>query len=257
MAMVFLVPILVWRGTDILRGIDIKLYLTRGGISLFSMGAWFYAVALVPIADLTAIQFLSPIFATVCAALFLGEIVRLRRWTATLVGFVGAMVILRPGVEAISLGTMVALVSAFLGGINSVLIKRLANRDHPDAVVFLTFALLMPLTFVPAVSVWQWLSWELWAVFLAIGLVGTIGHMMFVRAFAAADASLVMTFDFSKLPFTAALGYLWFGEVTTGWTWLGATIIFASGLYIARREAALKRAALRKNLRDSLPDGSR
>lgn len=242
-AMVFLVPILLWHGTSILRGTDIRMYLSRCGLAVISMGAWFYAVKLMPIADLTAIQFLAPIFATACAALFLGEVVRLRRWTATIVGFIGALVILQPGTRAFDTAVIVALISALLGGINTILVKRLANRDHPDAVVFLTFATMMPLTFVPSLFVWTWPTWQIWVVFLAIGLTGTIGHMMFVRSFAAADASLVMAFDFSKLPFAALLGWLMFGELTTLWTWVGAGIIFASGLYIMRREQLLKKIA--------------
>jgi drug/metabolite transporter (DMT)-like permease len=239
--MVFLLPLLAWHGPRLVRNINYKLYGLRCGITLFSMAAWFYAVSMMPVAELTAIQFLAPIFTTIGAALFLGETVRIRRWSATVVGFIGALVILHPDSAGLGPGTLVALFSTLLSGITTLLVKQLTNQDHPDRVVFLSFALMTPFSLVPALLVWTWPPAYVWGVFLALGLVGTIGHLMLVRAFAAADASLVMALDFSKLPFAALFGYLLFGELSTVWTWAGATLIFASSLYILHREAKLRR----------------
>lgn len=240
-AMIVLSPLLVMRGTEIMRSSSIELYGMRCAISLISMAAWFFAVWMMPIAELTAIQFLAPIFATVGAIYFLKERVRLRRWLATVVGFLGALVIIQPGSASLTAGTLVALVSAMLAGLNSVLVKQLTNQDDPDKVVFLTFAIMTPFTLPGALWVWKWPDLNVWLAFMALGIIGTIGHMMIVRAFAVADASLVMTFDFSRLPLTAALAYFLFGEITTWSTWVGAAIIFGAGLYTINREAKLKR----------------
>jgi drug/metabolite transporter (DMT)-like permease len=239
-AMIFLSPLYLMRGRDIVRSANIRLYGMRCAISLVSMAAWFYAVTLMPIAELTAISFLAPIFATVGAVLILGETVRIRRWTATAFGFLGALVIIQPGAAAIGPGTIVALISAMLAGLNSILVKQLTNQDDPDRVVFLTFAIMTPFAALPALWVWKPIGWQVWTLVVALGLVGTIGHLMIVRAFAATDASLVMTFDFSRLPLTALLAWGLFGEVTTVWTWVGAGMIFAAGLYTMHREALVK-----------------
>jgi drug/metabolite transporter (DMT)-like permease len=108
--------------------------------------------------------------------------------------------------------------------------------------VFLTNAMLTPLSLLPALYVWVWPTADSIPLLIGLGATAVLGHVALTRGFAAMDASLVMTFDFSRLPFTVALAYLAFGETIDGWTWLGATIIFASAVYITRREAQLRRA---------------
>ena len=240
-ATLFLAPLYFVRGPSFFRSSSLKLYAIRSVIGFLSMVSWFYAIRTMPIAELTAIQFLAPIFATVGAVVFLGETVRLRRWTATLIAFAGALIIVRPGHMPFSTGIALALFSTMAAGFTSILVKQLTHHDDPDKVVFLTNALMLPFAVVPALLVWQWPSFHMWLLIVLLGAVGTIGHLMLVRAFSVADASLVMSLDFSKLPFAVAFGYLMFGELATIWTWIGATIIFASGLYIVHREAEVKR----------------
>lgn len=121
------------------------------------MTAWFYALALIPMGEVTSIGFLTPLFGTLGAVLFLGEKVRIRRLTALVVGFAGAMMILRPGDTApLGVGEACALFSALSGGFMGVLLKQLAAKDDPDKIVFLTTAMLTPLSLVPALFVWRW-----------------------------------------------------------------------------------------------------
>jgi drug/metabolite transporter (DMT)-like permease len=218
----------------------VMLYGWRVAISLFSMLAWFYAIALIPIGEVTAISFLSPLFGTLGAIFLLGERVRIRRWTALFVGFMGAMIILRPTGAALGLGQLCALLSAMSMGLTAILIKQLTAGDDPDKIVFLTNALLLPLSLVPALFVWTWPSAEVLPALLGMGVCAVLGHVALVRGYAATDASLAMTFEFSRLPFVVVIAYLAFGETIDVWTWIGALIIFASAVYITRRETRLR-----------------
>ena len=250
-AAVLMLPLLAWRGLSLVRSNAPELYALRAIISLFSMTAWFYAISLIPIGELTAIGFLSPLFGTLAAVLLLGEKVRARRITALAVGFAGAMVMLRPGMSPVGLGQGLALFSAMTGGLMAVLLKQLAGRDDPDKIVFLTTLIMTPLSLIAALFVWRWPTWELLPSITIVGLTGVLGHMALARAFRATEASVVVSLEFARLPFTVALGFLLFGELIDVWTWVGAAIIFASAVYINRREAQLRREARKRELEQS------
>ena len=239
-ACVLLVPLLAYRGRSLLQSSQIGLYGLRVVISLLSMLAWFYALFLIPIGEVTAISYLTPLFGTLAAIFLLGETVRIRRWTALGVGFLGAMIILRPTGSSLGAGQLCALLSAALGGLTVVLVKQLTAHDDPDKIVFLTNILMTPLSLVPALFVWTWPTAAMLPAIAGMGLCAVLGHVCLVRGFAATDASLAMTFEFTKLPFAVGIAYLAFGETIDLWTWVGALIIFASSIYITRREARLR-----------------
>jgi drug/metabolite transporter (DMT)-like permease len=241
LAVCMLLPLLAWRGRELLGSAQIGLYGVRVVVSLLSMLAWFYAISVIPIGEVTAISFLAPLFGTLGAILVLGEKVRVRRWAALIVGFAGAMIILRPGASPLGLGQICAVLAAIATGLTAVLIKQLTARDDPDKIVFLTNLALMPLSLVPALFVWRWPTLEMLPPLAGMGACAVFGHIALVRGYAATDASLAQTFEFSRLPFTVALAYVTFGETIDVWTWIGALIIFASAIYITRREALLRR----------------
>ena len=124
-------------------------------------------------------------------------------------------------------------------GLVAIMIKQLTAVDDPDKIVLLTNLMLTPLSLVPALFVWNWPSLEALIPVLGLGLTAVLGHVALVRGYAATDASLAMTFEFSRLPFAVAIAYLAFGETIDAWTWVGAAIIFAAAVYITRREAKL------------------
>ena len=126
-----LVPLLVYRGRSLLRSERFDLYGVRVVVSLLSMQGWFYALSLIPIGELTAISYLAPLFGTLGAVFLLGETVRFRRWTALGVGFLGAIIILRPSGAAMGVGQLCALFSAVMSGLTAVLVKQLTARDDP------------------------------------------------------------------------------------------------------------------------------
>ncbi len=247
-AVAMLLPLLTWRGAGLLQSPQIGLYGFRVAISFLSMLAWFYAISLIPIGEVMAIGFLAPLFGTLGAIFLLGEKVRMRRWGALLIGFAGAMIILRPGGAPLGLGQICAVLSAVLTGVTAVLIKQLTSRDDPDKIVFLTNLMLMPLSLVPALFVWSWPTLAMLPPLLGMGVCAVVGHVALVRGYAATDASLAQTFEFSRLPFTVAIAYVAFGETIDIWTWIGALIIFASAVYITRREAQLRRQAAQQGL---------
>ncbi|MCG8561319.1 MAG: DMT family transporter [Hyphomicrobiales bacterium] len=235
-------PLLLSRGLAFAKTRQPGLYLIRVALSLITIMTWFWALAYAPLGEITAISFLVPILATIGAALFLGETVRLRRWTATLVGFAGVLIILRPGMVDMGLGKWLALLSAIAMGISTLFIKRLTRFDDPDKIVFISASLMTPVALVPALFVWQWPEPAQWPLLALMGAVATLGHITLTRALAASDASYVVSFDFARLPFAVLLGYVLFDEITDLWTWVGAGVIFAATVYITRREAQLKRA---------------
>jgi drug/metabolite transporter (DMT)-like permease len=242
-ACVLLVPLLVYRGPSLLRSNKLGLYGVRVVISLLSMQAWFYAISIITIGEVTAISFLAPLFGTLGAIFLLGETVRLRRWTALAVGFLGAMVILRPTGASFGAGQMLAVLSAMFTGLTAVLVKQLTAHDDPDKIVFLTNMMLLPLSLVPALFVWTWPTAAVLPALIGMGVCAVLGHIALVRGYTVIDASLALTFEFSKLPFTVAIAYLVFAEKIDVWTWVGALVIFASAVYITRREAQIRRVA--------------
>ncbi len=242
-AFLCLMPWFLMRGIGRVGTSQMKLYFVRSISSVCAMTTWFYAVSMLPIGEVTALGFLAPLFTTIGAALFLGEVVRVRRWTATLVGLLGAMIIIRPGLVEMGAGSWFALSSAVFMGISSLFIKRLTRGDDPTTVVFFSHLVTIPMAAIPAAFLWHWPAPEMWPYLLATGPLAVLGHIALTKSFALADASLVATFDFAKLPWAVLIGWLAFGELSDVWTWIGAAVIFSSSLYIVRRESKIKRAA--------------
>ena len=245
----WMLPLLAWRGPELLRSSCLPLYGVRAFVNVVSMWCWFGALTLIPLAELQATGFLAPLFATAFAIFYLHERVSTTRWLALGVGLMGALVMLRPWGGALGLGQLLALCAAVTIGIVGPLVKQLTATDDPDKIVFITNMVLAPVSLVPALFVWQWPPAALWPCLMAMGACAYLGHITMVRAFNSADASLVVTFDFSRLPIAVLIGIYVFGETTDLWTWVGAIIIFAAAITVTRSEA-LGRAAANAWTRD-------
>jgi drug/metabolite transporter (DMT)-like permease len=240
-ALAFMLPWLMRHGRAALATEHLRLHLGRAILGLAAMLAWFYSIALLPLADAVALNFTVPLFATVGAALILGETVRRRRWTATAVGFVGVLVILRPGFAEVSAATLLPIFAALLMAGSILVVKTLARTDKPAAIVFYMNLLLTPLSLGPALIDWHWPSAMQFALLILVGGVAVLSHLALTRAYQRADASAIVPFDYARLPFVAAIAFVLFGEVPDLWTWVGAAIIAGAAIYIARREAQLAR----------------
>ncbi len=215
----------------------------RGLSSAIGVCIFMIAVAKLPLAEMTAITFTAPLFATVGSALILRETVRLRRWSAVLIGFVGVLVIVRPGHVPLSEGMIWAVAATLFMAMAVLVIKLLTRTDSSERIVFWTNIGLTIGTLVPAIVVWVPMRLEFWLIGIGLGLLGAVGHVFLTRAFSAADASLVMPFDYARLPFAALIGYFAFGHLSDAYTWIGAAVIAGSAIYVARREQQLAKQA--------------
>lgn len=238
-ALLLMVPWVLRHGRSSLATGRLSTHFWRAGIGLIAMLTWFSAIAYLPLADAVALNFTVPLFATAGAALFLGEVVRARRWTATAVGFLGVIIILRPGFAEFTPVMALPIVAACFTAVTTLIVKSLSRTDAPAVIVTYMNLLLTPLSLLPAAFVWRWPTPTEWAIGLFIGLCAVLAHIAFTRAFVRADASAVMPFDYMRLPFVAVVGYLLFAEVPDGWTWAGAAVIAGAAIYIAQRESRL------------------
>ena len=199
--------------------------------------AWFYGVTLIALADVASLQFTSPLFTAIIAAAFLGEKIGGHRMIAILVGFAGALIIIRPGMIPINLGTVMILTAAFLYSCAHVVTKRLSDTESGTTVVFYMSVTILVYSAIPAFFVWQTPTWADMPAMIGLGITGYATHYCITRSLAVGDASFVIAFDFMRLPFSAILGWLLFREVLDSWTIAGALIIFAAGYYSTVREA--------------------
>jgi drug/metabolite transporter (DMT)-like permease len=238
----FMLPWLMRAGTSALRTDHTRYYLGRSFLGFVSMLLWFSALAMMPVAEATALSFTSPLFATIFAVVLLHEIVRARRWTATAIGFVGAMIILRPGMSELGLAHVLVLASSALAGVNAILVKQLTRSESANAIVTYMTLYIVPMSLVPALFVWTWPSAQAWPLIALLGLLATLGHQAMTRAFVATETSIVMSFDYARLPFVALIAWFVFGELPDLWTWVGAAVIVGASAYIAHREAAVAHA---------------
>lgn len=234
-------PLLVRHGPDLLRTAQLPRYVFRCAIGMVSMLAGFWAIGHLPLAQAVALSYSTPIFVTIAAVVFLHEQVRARRWAAVALGFVGVVIIVRPGSDSFSAGTLVALAAAVLSGIVSIQIKQLSKVDPADRIVFITTLLWVPMSLLPALTVWEWPRGIVWVWVIAAGFLGTSGHMLWTRALKLGDVSALTPISFMQLPLVAIAGWLLFQEPLDRWTALGAAVIFAANAYIAHREAQLAR----------------
>ncbi len=240
--LIFLLPIILkgWDFSD-LRVKRPKLHIIRGALSAINTLAWFTAIAIMPLGEAVALNFTSPLFATLLAAIFLGEAVRARRWTATIVGFIGVLIVVRPGGETVQLGAILALGSALSIAVNVLLIRVMSQEDSTRAIVTTFNLAIVFFTLIPAVVVWIWPSPLMWAVTFAVGVTTTVAHLMLTKAMSLTEASAIVPLEFIRLPLAVLIGFVWFSEILDVWTILGATIIGCSAVYIARREAMAAR----------------
>lgn len=237
----FALPLLYAHGWTLLRTPRLGFYVVRCVLGMGSMLAGFWAIVNLPLAEAVALSYSSPLFVTIGAVLFLSEIVRRRRWSAVLIGFIGVLVIVRPGSAAFTAASLVALFAACMSGAVTISIKSLTGSEPADRIVLLTSLLWVPLSLPAALTVWQWPHPDIWPWLVLSGALGTGGHYCWTRALRMADASLLAPFSYLQLLIVAGLAWWIFGEEVTRYTVAGAAIIIGASLYIAQREHSLAR----------------
>ena len=239
--LIVLAPMLA-RNPDLLKRERLPANLRRAASGLIATLGTFYAVANAPLATALAINYTAPLFATVGAVLFLGERIHVRRAGALIAGFAGMLIVVRPGALPLTPGIVAAVLSAIATAFSYIAIRALVGRDDPRAVAIWSFVLMTPPSLLIAAFVWTWPPAATWGLLAAIGVLAAIGQIGLTRAFAAAEASAVLPYDFVRFGLVTAGGIILFGERYDAYSLGGGAIILAATIYLAVREAAVGRA---------------
>lgn len=216
----------------------LRLHLARVALAVVAMYAGFSAVVHIPLAQATAIGFAKSFFVTVFAILFLGEIVGWRRWSATIIGFLGVVVMLRPGADGIDVYALAAVVGAAAAGLVMIII-RILSRDEAPVTILTYQAALVGVVMMPfALWQWVWPTPEEWVLLVSIGLVSLIAQSCNIRAFRDGEATVLASLDYMRLLWATLLGILVFAELPHVTTFVGGAIVIAAALYTVQRERA-------------------
>ena len=236
-----LVPWFIRLGWSPLKTKRAGMIIFRGVLNVICMLAFFMSLSMTPLAEVTVLVFTAPIFATMLAVFVFGEKVGLLRWGAIGFGFLGAVVVLRPGFEAIHLGSALALFAAVVWGVCLIIIKSLGKTESSVTITTYMSLVMAPLSLLPALFFWQTPNMEqlLWLV--GIGIFGGIAQLAMAEALKAGETQVVMPMDFARLIWISAIAYLAFAEVPGAYTWIGGAMIFAATAFITWRERTLKK----------------
>jgi drug/metabolite transporter (DMT)-like permease len=213
------------------------LHVARNGIHFFGQYAWVWGIALAPLAVVTAIEFTTPVWVALLAAVLLRERIPPARRMAIAAGVAGILIIVRPGVSAFGPAALIVLAGAFCFAASILVVKTLLRTDRVTAVVFYMSLIQLPMGLLGSLFVWvqphggdvPWL--------VAMGATALTAHYAMGRALALGDASFVLPLDFLRLPFIALAALFLYGEPIDGWTMLGAALIFAGNYGSVRHEA--------------------
>jgi S-adenosylmethionine uptake transporter len=234
------------QGRAVLVSSNPKLQIGRGVLAACSATLFIVGVSYVPLADAVAITFVAPFMVTVMGALILREPVGVRRWTAVLVGFIGTLIVIRPGMGVIHPAALLLIVAATAFALRQVLSRILAGEDKTQTTVAYTAIVSWTLLTIPLPFIWQNPSSGLEiALLIAMAVVAAFAEILVIMALDAAQAVVVAPVQYSLLIWGTFYGFVVFGQLPDAWTWIGALIIVATGLYTLNRE----RLALKANMK--------
>lgn len=241
--LVFLTPVMLRMRWHRVTGVNLRLYLFRGIAHGAAVMLWFFAMARIPIAEVTAISYTTPIFTTLGAILIFGEKVRARRIVAIAIGFVGTMIILRPGIQSIEIGSLAQLVAAPCFAASFLFAKRLTHTESAGEILVM-LTIFCTLALLPAALVyWREPTLEELGWLALVAVFATAGHYAITYAIASAPLTVTQPFTFLQLIWAIILGYWLFDEVPDLWVSIGAAVIVGSITYMAHREAVQARKA--------------
>ncbi len=235
--MIILAPVFIKMGVAELKTQRIGLHIVRMSLAMAAQLGIFITVINMPLADATAIYFSKPLFTTVVAVIFISEVVSGRRWMATIVGFIGVVIMIQPGANTINPIALIAVASALAFATANVLIRVLARTEPPNRILFYYHIGGIIVFTGPAIWFWTMPVGIEWVLLISIAVLTTLGMTCFVRAFSVGEANAVGPIEYIRLIYAALFGYFLFNEIPSIWTGLGAILIVASAIYIARDEA--------------------
>jgi drug/metabolite transporter (DMT)-like permease len=249
LGVILMAPWLIQVGVGVLKTSHFGTYTVRTLLNYGGMVLLVFALGAMPLQNVTALMFTSPLFTVLFVVLLLGEKTGPRRWAALFIGFAGVLIIVRPGMQELTWAAIGILGTSAAYALVNVSTKTLARTDTSNKIVYFDFVLMSAVGLVPALMYWSAVRWEHVVWIVAMGVFSSLARQCVIRALAEGEASVVMPFNFLKLPFSVCLGFVFFAENPDLWTGVGAAVIFASSYYIARREAASKSAEAEKPAR--------
>ena len=237
-----LAPVIIQQGSSIFKTKQPKIQFYRIIINSVAMLLFFYGISLTPLAQLTALGFTVPIFATILAAIFLNEKIKTRRILAIIVGFIGTIIVLRPDIS-IEIGAILIIISSCLWSICLILIKKLTQTDSPLTISLYFGIGMIPATFFVAFPVFIMPNLEQFFILIFIAITGTFAQTLMNSSFKRANVATLLPFDYLRLIWSVLIGYTLFAEEPSATLWLGGLLILGSASYIAWREAKLKKTS--------------
>ena len=242
---IIMLPFMLYNHPQVWKTHNLKLQFIRCSINVYSMISWFTAIGAMQLEKAAAIGFTTPLFTTILAIIFLGEVIKIQRITALIVGFIGILVVIRPGYIPFESGTLWLLSAALTFSIVIIIVKKLTEKDSSLTTTFYQMAFMVPPTFLLALIFWENITINQVIIFIFVALAGFVTQFSFAQSLKMADTTFIMPIQFTKLVWLSIIGYLFFQELPDYWTWIGASIIFASILFITYREAVNKNSVLK------------
>jgi len=216
-----------------------KLQIFRGLTLFFANVLFFYAISVISMAKALTLAFVAPLITTALSSIFLGEKVGFRRWSAVIIGFVGSLIVIRPGFIEFNLATIAALGTGFFYGIYLVITRKLHSSDSPLLTLLLTGVVGAVIGSFIVPIVWVNPTFNQWSLLALMGIFACLGHLFLILSLRYADASKLAPFGYFEIVTNVILGYYFFSDFPHYWTWFGLTIIICSGIYISFRERSV------------------
>ena len=245
MGLIIITPFVARNNFKALQTDNMRLQIFRALINIISMICWFSAIGMMHFEKATALGFTTPLFTTVLAVLILGEVIRFHRTAALLLGFIGILIIIRPGYMPFEFGTILMLIASFSFSFVLIFVKKLSATDSSLTIIFYHLLYMTPAFFILSFFYWENINLSQLIIFILMGASGLLSHWCLAQAFKMSDTTFVMPLQFTKLIWASLIGLFIFSEQPDIWTWVGGVIIFISVVYITYREAFKKRGTLK------------
>ena len=241
MGLILITPFAIRNNFKALQTQNMRLQIFRASINVISMICWFSAIGMMHFEKATALGFTTPLFTTVLAVIVLGEVIRFHRTAALLLGFIGIIIIIRPGYVPFEFGTVLMLIASFSFSFVLIFVKKLSATDSSLTIIFYHLLYMTPVFFILSLFYWENINLYQLIVFTLMGASGLLSHWCLAQAFKMSDTTFVMPLQFTKLIWASLIGLFIFAEQPDIWTWVGGIIIFISVVYITYREAFKKK----------------
>ena len=247
-----MIPFMIYNHPKSWKTSSVKLQLLRCTINVYSMISWFTAIATLHLETAAAIGFTTPLFTTLLAIIFLGEVIKMQRITALIIGFIGILVVIRPGFIPLETGALWLLSAAISFSFVIIIVKKLMEKDTSLTTTFYHMAFMTPPTFLIALFFWDSINLYEIFIFFIVAVAGFLTQLFMAQSLKMGEITLIMPIQFNKLIWLSIIGFIFFNEIPDIWVWIGAIMIFISIVYITYRETINKKSFIKSKKVDKL-----